>query len=39
MSVVRIKWVECRENIKDFFPPGAKQTVLNNEVSVLSGYP
>ena len=29
--------VESRENVRAFFPPGTKQTVCNNEVSVLSG--
>ena len=36
---VRIKRVEFRENVRAFFPPGTKQTVRNNEMSVLSGSP
>ena len=36
---VRIKRVEFRENVRAFFPPGTKQTVRNNGVSVLSGCP
>ena len=28
---VRIKWVEFRENVTDFFPPGTKQTVRKND--------
>ena len=31
---VRIKRVEFRENVRAFFPPGTKQTVRNNEMSV-----
>ena len=33
----RIKWVELRENFKCFLSPVTKQTVPNNEVSVLRG--
>ena len=36
---VRIKRVEFRETVRAFFPPGTKQTVRNNGVSVLSGCP
>ena len=36
---VRIKRVEFRENVKGFLSPGTKQTVRDNEVSVLSGCP
>ena len=39
MESVHIKRVEFKENVRAFFPPGTKQTVLNNEVSVLSGCP
>ena len=31
---VRIKWVEFRENVTDFFPPGTKQTVRKNDWGV-----
>ena len=27
------------KNVSDFFGPGTKQTVCNNEVSVLTGCP
>ena len=36
---VRIRSVEFRENVGAFFPPGTKQTVRNNELSVLSDCP
>ena len=36
---VRIRPVEFRENVGAFFPPGTKQTVRNNELSVLSDCP
>ena len=37
LSGVGIKRVEFRENVKAF--PGTKQTVSNNEVTVLSRRP
>ena len=39
LLVVRIKRVEFRENVRGFLSPGTKQTVRNNEVSILSGCP
>ena len=36
---VRIERVEFRETVRVFFPPGTKQSVCNNEVSVLIGCP
>ena len=32
------KWVECKENVRAFFPQGQRKTVRNNEVSVLRGF-
>ena len=38
IEIVRIKWLEFRENVTvGFLSPGTKQTVCNNEVSILSG--
>ena len=31
--------LEQIQNVRDFFCPGTKQTVCNNEVSILSGCP
>lgn len=35
---VCIKWVEFSENVRGFLSLGTRQTVQNNEVSVLSRF-
>ena len=37
IGIVHIKQVEFRENFRAFFSVGTKQTVCNNEMSILSG--
>ena len=39
MPVVSGLSLEKNQNVSDFFSPGTKQTVCNNEVSILSGCP
>ena len=39
MPVVSGLNLEENQNVSDFFGPGIKQTVCNNEVSILSGCP
>ena len=39
MPVVSGLNLEKNQNVSDFFGPGTKQTVCNNEVSILSGCP
>ena len=37
MSVLSGLNLEKNQNVSDFFAPGTKQTVCNNEVSILGG--
>ena len=39
MPVVSGLNLEKNQNVSDFFGPGTKQTVCNNEVSISSGCP
>ena len=39
MSVLIGLNLEKNQNVSDFLGPGTKQTVCNNEVSILSGCP